>query len=77
MENRSFYDVKDLLTDFEVKSQISSSQSEILDGQCRKTKTMKMKLRNLLKNSDEREKIKALDNFSCNRSISLVNCLKS
>ena len=72
-ENKTFHDVRDLLEDFEVKSNLSSCQSEILESQRRKKKVRKARLRNIFKGSEaEASSIVRNDPWSCNRSISMV-----
>jgi hypothetical protein len=73
-ENKTFHDVRDLLEDFEIKSNLSSCQSEILESQRRKKKVRKARLRNILKGSEgEASSIVRNDPWSCNRSISMVS----
>ena len=72
-ENKIFHDVRDLLDDLEVKSNLSSFQSEILESQRRKKKARKAKIRNIFKTfEEEKGSIVSNDPWSCNRSISMV-----
>ena len=71
--NKTFHDIQDLLEDFEVKSNLSSCQSEVLGNQRRKKKARKARLRNIFKTSEEDSiSIVRNDPWSCNRSISMV-----
>ena len=71
--NKIFHDVRDFLEDFEVKSNLSSCQSEILESQRRKKKERKARLRNIFNTSEEEiGSIVRNDPWSCNRSVSGV-----
>ena len=71
--NKIFHDVQEFLEDFEVKSNLSSCQSEILESQRRNKKARKAKLRNIFKNSEEEKgSIVRNDPWYCNRSVSMV-----
>ena len=73
-ETRTLHDVRDLLEDFEMKSNLSTCQSEILDTQKMKKKVRKTKLRNIFSPDEEESSSVVSDNtWPYNRSVSMVS----
>ena len=73
-ETRTLHDVRDLLEDFEMKSNLSTCQSEIVDSQRVKKKVRKTKLRNIFSPDEEESSSVVSDNtWPYNRSVSLVS----
>ena len=74
-EHKIFHDVRDFLEDFDVKSNLSSCQSEIMESQRRKKKARKARLKSLFKSSKAEDRnMMCNDPWSCTRSISMVWC---
>ena len=64
--------MRDILEDFDVKSNLSSCQSEILESQRRKKKARKARLRSIFKTGKGEDRNMMTNPWTCNRSISMV-----
>ena len=75
-QNKTFHDVRDLLEDFDIKSNLSSCQSEMQESQRKKKKARKARMRSIFKAAEEETtSMVSNDPWSCNRSISMVGTL--
>ena len=68
-----FNDVRDFIEDFEVKSMLSSCQSEVLERQKMKKKSRKTRLRNIFTSGEEHGHNIVLDPWPNTRSVSMVS----